>query len=126
MGIVDTWHATSNFKIMTHALKKVLQKLIYTTWYLPTYTVCIFCNFGFLLAWTAVIREVFQTAFYERGRRVKFLYLSISWHITVLHTGQGAKPSWYRFKRWVFHSMDPLLGYRICSILGGGILEKTR
>ena len=27
MGIVDTWHATSNFKIMTHAFKKILQKL---------------------------------------------------------------------------------------------------
>ena len=30
MGIVDTWHATINFKIMVHALKKVLQKLIFS------------------------------------------------------------------------------------------------
>ena len=27
MGIVDTWHATINFKIMVHALNKFLQNL---------------------------------------------------------------------------------------------------
>jgi len=27
LGIVDTWHATTNFKIMTHASKKLLQNL---------------------------------------------------------------------------------------------------
>ena len=30
LGIVDTWHATINFKIMVHATKKVLQKLIFS------------------------------------------------------------------------------------------------